>query len=153
MRRLVKSVLEVVESRLMDPFSLDGLAKVEADLIIAVTVVGVIGNGGHMYWFEGKDAAATLRAASAFERMGLSDVAAALRESLHAFPGGAPPGPLVERQRYISLHRASLEAAFRSLDERVWDAEFDSAVERYIDEHRDDLCAIAPAYAELLRLQ
>lgn len=150
-RDVVAAVLAAIESRLVDPFSLEGLTEVESDLLSGVTAKGVIGNGGHVYWFEGMDAKATHNAASAFDRMGLPEVARAMRESLRAFPGGAPPEPLAERQRYVSLHRQTLERTFGPLDKTVWDADFATAAMRYIDEHRTQLIATAPEYAEILR--
>jgi Domain of unknown function (DUF4375) len=148
----VKAVVAIIESRLEDPFSLDGLERVEADLIATVTAHGVIGNGGLFYWYEGKGAAITRRVAGAFDRMGLAAVANALRASLRAFSNGAPPEDLVARGRYLSAHREDLKQAFRELDETVWDADWEAAAIAYVEAHRAELAAIAPEYAAILQL-
>jgi hypothetical protein len=148
----VKAVLTIVERRLQDASSLDGLSRVEADLLATVTAYGVIGNGGLVYWYDGKSAAVTRKVATSFDRLGLPVVANALRDSLRAFPGGAPPDDLAARQLYVSAHRAELEEAFRELDVAVWDADWDSAALAYIDTHRAELVSLAPEYAAVLQL-
>lgn len=152
MDSILKAVLAIIESRLADPSSLEGLAEVEADLLSTVTATGVIGNGGLSFWYQGKDAAATLRAAAAFDRLDLRDAAEAMRASLNAFPGSVPPQDLTARQRYIGLHREELEAKFEPLDHKIWDADHDAAAKRYVDRNRAAFVAIAPAYATLLSL-
>jgi hypothetical protein len=127
----VKAVSQVVERRLQDPLSPDGLTPIEADLIVTVSAYGVIVNGGLARWHEGKDADMTRRVAVAFDRIGLSVVANALRASLRVLPGGA----------------------FRELDEAVGDADWETAAVAHIDAHRAELSSIAPEYADLLRLQ
>ena len=149
----VKVILAIVERRLQSPFSLDGLSRAEADLLATVTAYGVIGNGGLVYWYEGKSSRITHKVATSFERLGLPAVADALRASLRAFPGEAPPEDLKARSRYISAHRAELEDAFRDLEKVVWNADWDSAAMAYIDSHRAELASIAPEYAAALRLQ
>jgi hypothetical protein len=152
-RRVVLAVLDVTESRLRDPFSLEGLVDVEADLMSTVTAIGVVGNGGLVFWFEGKDAKATRRVAAAFDRLGLTAVADDLRTSLEAFPDKTPPAELAARQLYVSAHRDELKARFRELDERIWAANYFGAAKRYIDRHRDELAALSKEYAAILRLQ
>jgi hypothetical protein len=150
--KFVRVVLEQIEGRLDDPSSLAGLAEVEADLLSAVTAVGVIGNGGHLYWYEGKDGEDTLRTIAAFERMGLDTAAGALRQSLAAFPHGSPPVDLSTRQAYIQQHRDELKAAFQSLDEAVWGANFDEAAAAYIRARRSDLLKTYPGLTSHLAL-
>lgn len=150
MDAIVDGVLESIESRVIDPGSLEGLSRVEADLLAGVTAKGVIGNGGLVYWYEGMNARQTLRAAEAFERLGLSEAASALRKSLEAFPAGAPPAELGDRQRYVSQHRERLDQSFASLDEMVWNADFDGAALRYVRAHRSELVAADPNLRSLL---
>jgi len=150
--RLVNAVLAAIEKNLEDPSSLDGLSQPEADLLATATAKDVIGNGGHCYWFEGKDGDETLRAAQSFERMGLEAAAAALRQSLGVFPNGLPAQDLAERQEYVSAHRAQLNAAFEPLDEIIWETEFTPAAARYIQLNRKELLAIHPGLSEYLAL-
>ena len=96
---LVTAVIGRIENRMPDLFSLRGLSQVEADLMAAVTAHGVIGNGGHDYWYQGKNRDQTLRAAEAFERMGAVPAANAMRRSLAAFPTGTPT------RDYFDAHR------------------------------------------------
>lgn len=146
---LVKAVLRVIETRLPDPFSLDGLSEPEADLLSAVTAIGVIGNGGLYYWYQGKDRDDTIRTAEAFERLRLGDAARAMRESLAAFPDGLP-ADLEARHDYLSRHRERLRATFESLEEVIWESGFAAAAAEYIDARRSDLAAAAPELARLL---
>jgi hypothetical protein len=148
----VKAVLRIIESRLADRYSLDGLHRVEADLLATVTAHGVIGNGGLLSWYEGKNAPVSSRVADGFDRLGLPAAADAMRDSLRAFSDGAPPDDQTARQRYITDHRAELEESFRPLDEAIWDADWDAAAMAYIDTHRAQLVSLSPAYATLLRL-
>lgn len=148
---LVQAVLIAIEDRLEDPSCLDGLSEAEADLLAAVTAVGVIGNGGHCYWYDGKNAAATLRAATGLDRLGLSAAADAMRSSLAVFPSGRPPEDLLERQEYISANRVSLKRAFQAFDQAVWKADFDEAAAHYIYRCTDELIAANPALAGVLR--
>ena len=148
---LVRAVLKIIEARLPEPFSLDGLTEVEADLLGAVTAVGVIGNGGFYYWYRGKDARSTTRIAAAFDRLGLSEVAQAIRSSLAAFPSGRPPGTLAARQKYLTANREQLQRTFEPLDRVVWAADFDGAAARYIDARRTALMDAAPELDRLLR--
>jgi hypothetical protein len=150
--QLVDAVLAAIEKNLEDPCSLDGLSQTEADLLAVATAKGVIGNGGHCYWFEGKDGDETLRVAQSFERMGLEAAAAALRQSLGVFPSGLPPRDLGERQEYVSAHRAELNAAFEPLDEIIWETEFTPAAARYILLNRKELLTIHPGLSEYLAL-
>ena len=76
--KLLQVVFEWIESRLQDRFSLAGLPEVEADLLGTVTAFGIIGNGGHVFWYEGMDGEDTLRVAAGFERMELPEAAEAL---------------------------------------------------------------------------
>jgi len=149
--RLCHVVFEWIESRLQDPFSLAGLPEVEADLLGTVTAFGVICNGGHVYWYEGKSGEDTLRVAAGFERMELPEAAEALRRSLTSFPGGAPPRDLADRQRYVSEHQARLKEAFAPLDQIVWDVDFDAAAVRHILRHREELLAANPSLGAELR--
>lgn len=149
----VEAVLTIVEGRLRDPLLRDGLSRVEADLLATVSARGLIGNGGLVTWYEGKNARLTDKVASSFERIGLPALAAALRASMRAFPGGAPSEELTARRDYVASHRAELEQAFRELDEIFWDADWEAAAMAYIDAHRAELAAIAPRYAAALRLQ
>ena len=96
------------------PDSLQGLSLVEADLMAAVTAHGVIGNGGHDFWYQGRNREHTLRAADAFERMGEGDAADAMRRSLEAFPTGRPT------EDYVFAHRTELKDLFSPLDEIIW---------------------------------
>jgi hypothetical protein len=141
---LVRVVLERVESRLSDPFSLDGLSETEADLLAAVTAFGVIGNGGHVFWFQGKNRKQTLRAALAFERMGLAAAASSLRGALTAFPGGEP------KLAYLDAHRGELEQAWSTADELVWGVDYDAAAAEFIRARRAELLDEHPALAPYL---
>ncbi len=108
----------------------------------AVTAHGVIGNGGHDYWYQGKDRDQTLRAAEAFERMGAVPAANAMRRSLDAFPGGTPT------RDYFDAHRRELKDVFSSLDEVVWDVDFDAVAARYIRSKVEELSATDPGLRE-----
>ena len=149
----VRAVMQIVERRMKEPSSLADLSRVEADLLATATAHGVIGNGGHMYWYEGKIATATDKVAASFDRLGLPAVAEAMRASLRVFPDGAPQDDLAARHLYLSANRARLEESFRELDEVVWDADWHAAAMAYIDAHRADLASIAPEYRAALRLQ
>lgn len=125
-RALLSAIIGRIENRMPDPYSLRGLSQVEADLMAAVTAHGVIGNGGHDYWYQGKDREQTLRAAEAFERMGAVPAANAMRRSLDAFPAGTPT------RHYFDAHRRELNEVFPPLDEVVWDVDFDAVAATYI---------------------
>jgi hypothetical protein len=150
MSRIVDAVLKSIESRLMTPDSLEGLRQVEADLLAAATAKGIIGNGGHAYWYEGMDHQQTIRAAEAFERLGLPQAAAAMRKSLEAFPGGIPAADLADRQTYVSNERKRLERDFRVLDETIWEVDFDTAAAVYIRLHQETLIAADPSLRSIL---
>jgi hypothetical protein len=149
--KLVHAVTGWIESLLVDRFSLAGLTELQADLLGAITVVGVIGNGGHAYWYEGADAEQTLRMAAAFDHLELPRIAEALRRSLTFFPGGAPPREVGERRRYISENREILERAFDPLDNLVCDSDFDGPAARHIVRHREELLAANPDLAAAFR--
>lgn len=143
------------ESRLEDPFTLDGLTELEADVLATVTAIGVIRNGGFVYWYEGKDGEATIRAAVAFDRMGLTGLAEAMRLSLAAFPGSAPPQDLAARQAYVSEHRDALEERFAPLDSTFFESDvvpsWDLAAARYVAGRRRELLTLEPGFGPLLQ--
>jgi hypothetical protein len=141
---LATVVLRRIEDRMPDPSSLRGLTEVEADLICGVTAKGIIDNGGHAYWFEGMDRERTLRAAAAFERMGLASASNALRQCLAAFPGGAPA------RAYLRDHREELREAFSASDRIFWDIDFDAVAAAYIRARRADLLATDPGLKTLV---
>jgi hypothetical protein len=144
-RALVFAVIGRIEERMPDPQSLRGLSEVEADLMAAVTAHGVIGNGGHDFWYQGKDREETLRAAEAFERMEAIPVAKAMRQSLEAFPAGTPNGD------YFDAHRTELKRIFGPLDRVVWDLDFDAVAARYIRAKTSQLTATDPGLAKAVR--
>ena len=109
-----------------DPRSLRGLSEAEADLMSAVTAKGMIDNGGHAYWFEGMDRAKTLHAAAAFERMGVSAAAEAMRRCLAAFPDGSPS------PAYLREHRKQLGVAFALSDRVMQSVDFYAVAAGYI---------------------
>ena len=127
-----------------DPSSLDGLSEVEADLMSGVTAKGIIDNGGHRYWFEGMNRDKTLRAAAAFERMGVESAATALRQSLDAFPRGVPT------RAYLSDHGDEVDQVFSELDDLIWDVDFDAVAAAYIRARRSELFATDPALMKLV---
>ena len=135
---LVEDVLTRLQRRLASPSSLAGLSEPAADLLAAATAHGIIGNGGLRYWFEGMDRASTLRAATAFERLGLPAAGAAMRAALSSFPNGAPPTDFDERLAYLAAHRPRLEHEFRPGEEAVWDADFDAAARAFIFARRGE---------------
>lgn len=138
---LVRVVLTHLESLLDDPFSLNALSEVGADLLSAVTAFGVISNGGHTFWYEGKNRKQTLRAAAGFERMGLPAAANALRTSLAAFPDGEPT------LAYLREHHDQLERALSAADQVIWDVDFNAAAAEYIRSKRVELIEKHPALA------
>jgi hypothetical protein len=111
---------------------------VEADLMAAVTAHGVIGNGGHDLWYQGRNREHTLRAAEAFERMGEDKAANAMRRSLEAFPAGRPT------EDYVFAHRTELADVFSPLDRVIWDVDFDAVAARYIRAKKAELSATDP---------
>jgi hypothetical protein len=143
-RAIVSAVLRRIEHRMPDPHSLRGLSPEEADLMAAVTAHGVIGNGGLDYWYQGKNREQTLQVADAFERMGEVPAANAMRRSLDAFPGGKPT------REYLRAHRTELEEVFSSLDQIVWDVDFDAVAARYIRAKRVELAARDPELRNVL---
>jgi len=145
----VTEMLATIQARLPDTASLEGLSEAEADLLAAATVHGLVGNGGHLFWYEGMDRDDTLRAASALERMDLFPQAVALKRSLQAFPNGEPPRDLDERRYYLSTNRARLEAEFDPLDRAMWKTKFDEAAQRYALRRRAELVQANPALARL----
>jgi hypothetical protein len=142
MDEILSAVFDSIESRMVAPGSLDGLSEIEADLMVAVTAKGVIDNGGHAYWYEGKNFEETIRTADAFDRMSLPDAATALRKSLDAFRGGVPPADLGERQDYVSTHRKRLEEVFKPLDKVIWKTDFYDAALSYVRANAGRLIAI-----------
>ncbi len=139
---LVLAVIGRIENRMPDPHSLRGLSEVEADLLAAVTAHGIIGNGGHDFWYQGKDRQQTLRAAEAFERMEAIPVAKAMRQSLEAFPEGTP------KSDYFDAHRKELKPILSPLDQVVWSLDFDAVAARYIRAKTSQLCATDPGLAK-----
>jgi hypothetical protein len=125
---LVTAVLQRIETRMPDPDSLQGLSRVEADLMAAVTAHGVIGNGGHDFWFQGRNREHTLRAAEAFERMGEDKAANAMRPT----------------EDYVFAHRTELADVFSPLDRVIWDVDFDAVAARYIRAKKAELSATDP---------
>ena len=154
-RALVFEVARYAESRLADPFTLDGLMELEADVLATVTAIGVIQNGGFVYWYEGKDGEATIRAAVAFDRMGLPGLAEAMRLSLGAFPGSAPPRDLAARDGYVSDHCDALNERFAPLDSTFFESDvvpnWDLAAARYVAGRRRELLALEPGFGPLLQ--
>lgn len=152
---LVNEVAGYAESRLEDPFSLDGLTELEADVLATVTAIGVIQNGGFVHWYEGKDGEATIRAAFSFDRMGLPGLAEATRLSLGAFPGSSPPRDLAARQGYVSEHRDALNERFAPLDSTFFESDvvpcWDLAAARYVAGRRRELLALEPGFGPLLQ--
>ena len=150
MNRIVGAVLDRIESRLTQSDSLEGLTRIEADLLAGVTAKGIIDNGGHVHWYEGMDQRQTLRTAEAFERLGLPHAAAAMRRSLDAFPAATPPADLGERQKYVSAERERLARDLRACDETIWETDFESAAFSYIQVHREALIAADPSLRSVL---
>lgn len=152
---LAHEVADYAESRLEDPFTLDGLTELEADVLATVTAIGVIQNGGFVYWYEGKDGEATIRAAVAFDRMGLPGLAEAMRLSLGAFPGSAPPRDLAARDGYVSEHREALNDRFAPLDSTFLESDvvpcWDLAAARYVAARRRELLALEAGFGPLLQ--
>lgn len=140
-RELVSKVCSKIESRLVDPDSLDGLSEVEADLLASITAIGVIGNGGFAYWYAGKNTEETQRAALAFERLQLPEVSEALSRSLEAFPGGRPPDELESRQEVLQQHRDALDTQFDPLESVVYAADYFAAAASYIKSRKSELVA------------
>jgi hypothetical protein len=135
---LVRVVLGRIEARMADPRSLRGLSEPEADLMSAVTAKGIIDSGGHVYWFEGMGRAETLRAATAFERMGVTSAAEAMRHCLGAFPGGSPS------RKYVKEHRQELMEAFSRSDHVVQGLDFYAVAAAYIWSRRSHLLLADP---------
>ncbi len=138
---LVRVVLTHLESLLDDPYSSERLSEVGADLLSAVTAFGVIGNGGHRFWYQGKNRQQTLRAALGFERMGLPAAANALRSSLGVFPDGQPT------VAFLDAHGDEWDEALAAADEAIWDVDFDAAAAGYIRSKRAELVEQHPALA------
>ena len=154
MDEILGAVFDSIESRMADPGSLDGLSEIEADLMVGVTAKGVIDNGGHVYWYEGRNLEETIRTAEAFDRMNLPDAATALRKSLEAFPGGVPPADLGERQEYVSTHRKRLEEVFEPLNKVIWKTDFFGAALSYVRVNAHLLVAADSSLSSfLMRLQ
>lgn len=78
---VMSEILGSIEERATPRGSLAGLEPIEADLLTTVTAIGIIGNGGFRHWYEGMTAEDTERCALGFERLGLTDAAAAMRGS------------------------------------------------------------------------
>lgn len=144
---LVSEVAGWVESRLEDPGSLEGLSELEADVLGTIAAKGIIGNGGFVYWYEGKDRGATAQVAASFERMGLVAAADAMRRSLVA----VPPLGLEGLRAHVAEHRKELETVFGPLDEAIWHADYDLAAARYVFGRRLELLALEPGFAPLLQ--
>lgn len=146
---LVTELLAAIQARLPDTAGPEGLSEAEADLLAAATVHGLVGNGGHLFWYEGMDREDTLRAVSALERMDLFQQAAALKRSLQAFPDGTPPKDLAERRYFLSANRERLAAEFDALDRAMWKTDFDQAAQRYALRRRAELLQANPALSAL----
>ena len=149
-RDVVHDVATFAQSRLHSPYSLEGLTELEADVLGTVTAMGIIGNGGLIVWFEGMGTEDTLGVASSFERMGLSEVASAMRRALEVFPGGKVIPDFAERRAYLSEHRDELAARFEPLDTAVWNTDYDAVTARYIASRRSDLLVLGPRFGALL---
>jgi hypothetical protein len=82
----LEHLLGDIQASMKDDQSLVGLSLIEADLMMTVTIHGVVGNGGFAYWYAGADVARTRRIVAAFERMGATDVADVVRSTLEGLP-------------------------------------------------------------------
>lgn len=148
-KALVRTVLQIIEVRAGG--TLESLSEAEADLLAAVTAVGIIANGGLCYWHEGKSDEDTLRVVEAFDRMGLVEAAEAVRRSRQAFPEGALSRTWQENQRFVSANRPRLREQFLPLDEVLWALDIDMAAAQYIDARRAELRAASRELARVLR--
>lgn len=137
-RALVSAVLRRIETRVPDADSLQGLSDVEGDLESAFVAHDSISRGGHDFWYRQKGREQTLRAASAFKRMGEVRAASAISRSLEAFPRATPT---IE---YLDSHQSSLRELFVPLDRSVSAVDFNAVAARYIRRKKLELWAADP---------
>jgi hypothetical protein len=114
------------------------LSQEERAVLLVEAAVGIIGNGGFNYLFEGDfpgDPYYHLTA-EAFEAIGASKAAAAFRKALGLFPDSKPP---TDRHKRLWLYRRGTGEKRHEIDCQFWDAskEIDKALAAYIRAHGD----------------
>ncbi len=115
-RQLLDELGQVAEER-----GLEALTEAERTIVLAWTARGIVGNGGFRYLFQGALDARAI--AAAYWTLGLEDVANAVEEAIAAFPGGAIPAGLRERQEHVArVGRDHFEAADRRVYDLAWEA-------------------------------
>ncbi len=146
--RLCGDTLDRIVARYGDDFSVAYLPESRRIVTVVYTAMGIIGNGGFEYLFEGDfegdhDYRLTL---AAFETIGAEGGARALRDALALFPAGRVHEGMKERAEYYR----SIEADVRiGLSARFWAAssENDSEVvvklADYIRSHEGEFAALS----------
>jgi hypothetical protein len=116
-----------IKASMKDSQSLAGLNQVEADLMMTVTIHGVVGNGGFEYWYAGADVARTRSIAAAFERMGASEVADLVRRTLEGLPETG-------LQKHIRDDYKAFEARYEAQNREMWGhkRDWDELAVRYV---------------------
>jgi hypothetical protein len=116
-----------------DPPDFEEMSEPERNVLLAYHVMGIVGNGGFNYLFEGNlsgdpDYTRTLRA---YEQIGAANAAAAVRDALALFPGGRAPADIDER---LQVYRSGPGDRRHAIDCRFWDAheEIDKCLESYL---------------------
>ncbi|HVK77530.1 MAG TPA: hypothetical protein VM734_29695 [Kofleriaceae bacterium] len=145
---LVDEIVGEIEARNPDPASLEHLTVVEADLLGTVTAVGVIGNGGLDYWYQGKDHQVTEAVARSFGRLGLPEAADALRRSLDAFPDRRMTP--AEYAHFCESHRAAATALWRPLNEVFFATDWGRAALTYVVANSAVLTEVVPGAGRVL---
>jgi hypothetical protein len=125
---------------------LASLSEVELTIAGPLTARALLGNGGFAYWYGHYDRKATLAVADALTRLGLPAAAAAMRDSVCAFPNNLPPDDVEERRRVIETLEGPLDALPA---ETVYshDEELNKRVLEYARVHREELLARHPETA------
>lgn len=148
--KVFAAVHERVVRHYGEGYDLADLREPERVFLLAYHGVGLVGNGGFGYLFEGNIPGDPhyQKTARAYEVIGCRPAADAFHKALALFPGARPPEDPDERLR---VYRRASGPTRGAIDQEFWDAQ--EAVDRrliaYLRKHADELAHLdgAPAAA------
>jgi hypothetical protein len=97
-----------------------GLAIEERVFLACCHASGEVDNGGFEWFYHGP--ANPTEVIESFERIGMRNIADAVRKSLQVFPNGVPQSNRERRCDWIERRRLQIEAHWEPLNRLLWDA-------------------------------
>ncbi len=142
--KLIDRMFGWITDRHGNDFDASVLAPEERAVILPYHAMGIIGNGGFNYLFEGDFPGDPYfrRTAKAFQRIGCEAAYQAFCKALALFPDSRPPRDIGKRLR---IYRQGTGEKRHEIDVQFWNAddEITQKIAQYVRAHRQTFAALA----------